>query len=144
MWNEFKLDFAEKYVRGIKMLDKDSEEFDTAINETLYEINQKLSAHGKSNKDFHIPMPKRQLKISRMRQEETKYFKDSQHWQNVSKNNQQKMNNAQKNTFDAIISEYENTNRRDGFFAFVDETYIVPCILIFNNVKFFINLQIYS
>ena len=43
------------------------------------------------------------------------------------------MNKAQKATFDAIISEYENSNRNDGFFAFVDETWNMLHMLINTN-----------
>ena len=78
MWEEFRLEFAEQHLRKIKTTDEESNAFKTAINETLYDLNRRLSAHGRTNKDFHISMPTHELIISKIRHEETKYFADAE------------------------------------------------------------------
>ena len=124
MWEEFKLDFAEQHLRKIKTTESTTNEFKIAINETLYDLNLQLSAHGKTNKDFHIPMPIKELRVSKLRHEEIKYFENADDWLNQSMLNQKKMNEAQKNAFDTIMGEFSQVRRNDGFFAFVDETFV--------------------
>lgn len=122
MWEEFKVHFAEQYLHEIRSMDPSTDEYKIAINDTLYDLNRRLSAHGKSNKDFRIPMPLHELKISRLRENETKYFKNKAFWKQFSERNQDRMYKAQKEAFDAIIGEFENANRNYGYFAFLDET----------------------
>ena len=113
-----------KHMHKIKTTDSTTNEFKIAINETLYDLNRHLSAHGRTNKDFHIPMPAQQLILSKLRHEEIKYFENADNWFNQSILNQKMMNKEQKNTFDTIMDEFNQVRRNDELFAFVGETFV--------------------